>query len=89
MRASAGGIRMMAPTRLPESTSLPGQVSISGGENVVMIVMMIVVTSVVTFVVMTEGASFVVQGVALHEGREDTDHDGTMTIQKGQTSAPM
>ena len=74
---------MMAPIRLPKSTFLLGQVSISGGENV----MMIVVTSVVTSVMMTEGASFVVQGVAPHKEREDTDHDETTTIPKGQTSA--
>ena len=78
---------MMAPIRLPRSTFLPGQVSISGRENVVMIAVMIVVTSVVTFVVMTDGMSFAIQGVAPHEEREDTDHDETMTIQKGQTSA--
>ena len=74
---------MMAPIRLPKSTFLLGQVSISGGENVVMIV----VTSVVTSVVMTEGTSFIVQGVTPHEEREDTDHDEMTTIPKGQTSA--
>ena len=73
---------MMAPIRLPKSMFLPGQVSISGGENVVMII----VTSVVTFVMTTEGTSFVIQGVTLHEEREDTDHDETTTIPKGQTS---
>ena len=77
---------MMAPTRLPRSTFLPGQVSISGGENVVMIAVMIVVTSIVTSIVTTEGASFVVRGVAPHEEWEDTDHDETTTIPKGQTS---
>ena len=74
---------MMAPIRLPKSTFLPGQVSISGGENV----MMIIVTSVVTSVMTTEGVSFIIQGVAPHEEREDTDHDETTTIPKGQTSA--
>ncbi len=78
---------MMALIRLPRSMSLPGQVSISGRENVVMIAVMIIVTSVVTFVVTTDGASFAVQGVAPHAEREDTDHDETMTIPKGQTSA--
>ena len=73
---------MMAPIRLPKSTFLPGQVSISGGENVVMII----VTSVVTSVVTTEGASFVIQGVTPHEEREDTDRDEMTTIPKGQTS---
>ena len=72
---------MMAPIRLPRSMFLPGQVSISGGENAVMIAMMIVV--------MTEGTSFIVQGVAPHKEREDTDHDETTTILKDQTSAQM
>ncbi len=78
---------MMAPIRLPRSMFLPGQVSISGGENAMMIAAMIIMTSVVTFIVTTEGTSFVVQGVAPHEEREDTDHDKTTTILKGQTSA--
>ena len=78
---------MMAPIRLPRSMFLPGQVSISGGENAVMIAVMIIVTSVMTFVMMTEGASFIVQGVTPHEEREDTNHDETKTILKDQTSA--
>ena len=78
---------MMAPIRLPKSTFLPGQVSISGRENIVTIAVMIIVTSIVTFIVMTDGTSFAVQGVTPHEEREDTDHDETMTIQKVQTSA--
>ena len=78
---------MMAPIRLPKSMFLLGQVSISGRENVVMIAVMIIVTSVVTFVVTTDGVSFAIQGVTPHAGREDTDHDETTTIPKGQTSA--
>ena len=78
---------MMAPIRLPKSTFLLGQVSISGRENVMTIAVMIIMTSVVTFVMTTDGTSFTVQGVAPHEEREDTDHDETTTIQKGQTSA--
>ncbi len=78
---------MMAPTRLPRSTFLPGQVSISEGENIMMIAVMIVVTSVVTSVMMTEGTSFIARGVAPHEEREDINHDGMTTILKGQTSA--
>ncbi len=78
---------MMAPTRLPRSTFLLGQVSISEGESIAMIVVMFDATSIVTSVMMTEDTSSVARGVAPHEEREDTDLGEAMTILKGQTSA--
>ena len=79
LRANAEEIAMMAPTRLPRSTFLPGQVPISEGESVA--------TITVTSVVMTEVMSSVTRGVAPQEEREDTDLDEATTTPKGQTSA--
>ena len=87
LRANAEEIAMMAPTRLPRSTFLPGQVPISEGESVTTIAMTFVVTSVMTSIVMTEVASSVARGVAPQEEQEDTDLDEATTTPKGQTSA--
>ena len=78
---------MMAPTRLPRSMFLPGQVPISEGESVTTIAVTFIMTSVMTSVVMTEVASSIARGVAPREEREDTDLDEATTTLKGQTSA--
>ncbi len=80
---------MMAPTRLPRSMFLPGQVPISEGESVATIAVTFIMTSIVTSIMMTEVVSSIAQGVAPQEEREDTDLDEATTTLKGQTSAQM